>query len=415
MNIDAKKIEPRTLKGFPDYAPAEQIVRQRMFGKIQTVFERFGFLPLSTPALEYKEILLNKYGDEEKLVYSFKDNGDRDVALRYDLTVPMARYVAQNQGSLVFPFKRYQIAPVWRAENTQKGRLREFYQCDADVVGTTSPLADAEVIACFCKALEAVGVKNYQVRLNDRRNFEVFGDSATKIIRAIDKVDKIGLDGVVAEMQKQNIDLTLIEKAKEYLGGTLVAYSEVLNNLKSLVVAQGIASERIIIDPTIARGLDYYDSTVFEVKLTDKPEFGSVVGGGRYDGLVDQFSKQSVPAVGGSIGIDRLIQALEEMGKLDSAGAIQALVLNIDEKLQNDYIKLVAELRGNSINTELYYQPAKLDKQFKYAEAKDIKYAVIMGEAEAAKGVVQLKDIKTREQQEINRADLLEVLTAKFL
>jgi histidyl-tRNA synthetase len=415
MATDPKKIEPRTLKGFPDYAPEEQVVRQRMFATIQGVFERFGFLPLSTPALEYKEILLNKYGDEEKLVYSFKDNGGRDVALRYDLTVPLARFVAQNQGSLMMPFKRYQIAPVWRAENTQKGRMREFYQCDVDTVGTESPLADAEVIACLCQALEAVGVKNYEVRLNDRRNFEVFGDSAAKIIRAIDKFDKIGVDGVVAELEKQNIDPALIGKAKEYLNGTMNACSDVLNELKRLIAAQGVVAEKIVIDPTTARGLDYYSSTVFEIKLTDKPEFGSVVGGGRYDGLVDQFSDQPLSAVGGSIGIDRLVQALEELGKLDGSGAIQVLVLNIDEKLQDEYVKLATQLRGQNINTELYYQPAKLDKQFKYAEAKGIRYAVILGQAEATKGVVQLKDLNTRDQQEVKRADLLEVLSAKLL
>ncbi|MDQ3018723.1 MAG: ATP phosphoribosyltransferase regulatory subunit, partial [bacterium] len=203
------KIEPRVLKGFRDYGLQEQSVRQDLFRKIQSVFERFGFLPLSTPVLEYKDILMGKYGDDEKLVYSFKDNGDRDVAMRYDLTVPMARYVAQNQGQLTFPFKRYQIAPVWRADNPQKGRLREFYQCDVDVVGTDSVLADAEIIACLCQALEAVGVTDYRVRLNDRAVFKNF---SIETIRAIDKIDKIGLEGIIAEMKEKGVASEEIER-----------------------------------------------------------------------------------------------------------------------------------------------------------------------------------------------------------
>src|SRR3989338_2406255 len=196
------KIEPRTLKGFRDYGPKEQLARQQMFAKIQSVFERFGFLPLSTPVLEYKDILMGKYGEEgDRLLYSFKDNGDRDVAMRYDLTVPMARFVAQNQNKLAYPFKRYQIAPVWRGENTQKGRLREFYQCDIDIVGTESRTADAEVMACICLALEALGVTNYELRINDRRIFSIFtGADQAEIIRAVDKLDKVGREGVLEEL-----------------------------------------------------------------------------------------------------------------------------------------------------------------------------------------------------------------------
>jgi histidyl-tRNA synthetase len=402
------KIEPRLLKGFRDYGPEEQLFRQNTFTKIQAVFERFGFLPMSTPVLEYKDILMGKYGDDEKLVYSFKDNGDRDVAMRYDLTVPFARYVAQNQNTLTFPFKRYQIAPVWRADNPQKGRLREFYQCDIDAVGTDSPLSDAEVIACLAKAIEAVGITNYQVRINDRRNFEVFAENQTQILRSIDKMNKIGIDGVIKELQEKGINQEQIEIAKGFTDGSVsLAYEEVLEQLRAVVIALGVNEKNIAIDATIARGLDYYSSTVFETVLPDQPEFGSICSGGRYDGLVDTYSNQSLSAVGGSIGLDRLFEAMRDMNLVRSVHVIKALVINMDETLQTDYIALVGELRSADINSELYYQTAKLDKQFKYAEAKNIAYAVIMGEDEKNKGVVKVKNIQTRQQTEMARGDLL--------
>lgn len=403
----ANKIEPRLLKGFRDYGPIEQLARQQMFFKIQSVFERFGFLPLSTPVLEYKEILMGKYGDDEKLVYSFKDNGDRDVAMRYDLTVPLARYVAQNQGQITFPFKRYQIAPVWRADNPQKGRLREFYQCDVDAVGTDSPLADAEVIACLCMALEAVGVKNYQVRLNNRAVFAELGLS-TEAVRTIDKVDKIGFDGMVAELEQKGLPVDEIEKVKGLLqneNNIPAPVQEVMNNLDKF----GIKVPKVF-NPSIARGLDYYTGTVFEIFLNDKPEFGSVCSGGRYDGLVDQFSNQPLSAVGGSIGVDRLIQALAEMGVMQSKQPIKALILNQSEALLDNYLSLAAQIRSEGVNVELYYTSAKLDKQFKYAESKEIPYAIIVGEQEVSSGKAQLKNLKTREQEELNISDVIQKL-----
>jgi histidyl-tRNA synthetase len=403
------KIEPRTLKGFRDFGPEKQVARQANITKIQSVFERFGFLPMATPVLEYKEILMGKYGDDEKLIYSFKDNGDRDVAMRYDLTVPLARYIAQNQGQLIYPFKRYQIAPVWRADNPQKGRFREFYQCDVDAVGTTSLLADAEIIACLCKALEAIGLTDYLVRLNDRRNFEALGENPEMIIRAIDKIDKIGRDAVLEEIEKG--DPNLVEPSKAYIDGTAtLAYDEQLKNLRNQIVALGVPEKNIKIDQTVARGLDYYTSTVFEIIIPSKPEFGSVCGGGRYDSLVDQYSKDSLPAVGGSIGIDRLLDALESTGDVAANAVVKVLVLNQDEQLQNEYIKVATTLRLAGINTEIYYEPAKLEKQFKYAENKIIPYALIIGQDEQARGVVKLKDLTTREQQELTVEQVLETL-----
>lgn len=404
-------IEPRTLKGFRDFGPEKQTIRQSQFNKIQTVFERFGFLPMSTPVLEYKEILMGKYGEDEKLVYSFKDNGDRDVAMRYDLTVPLARFIAQNQGQLTFPFKRYQIAPVWRADNTQKGRFREFYQCDVDAVGTTSPLADAEVIACLCLALEAIDLKDYTVRLNDRRNFEIFGEQSSEIVRSIDKFDKIGIDGVVTELETKNIPSEKIELAKNLITGqSEFKYKNELGLLRDSIIALGVTEKNIVIDPSIARGLDYYTSTVFEIILKDKPEFGSICGGGRYDSLVDQFSDQPVSAVGGSIGIDRLLDALEESGSLQSQPVSKVFIINMEDSLQDVYIKTISELRSNGINSELYYEPVKIDKQFKYAESKNIPYAIIIGQDEASRGVLKLKNLSTREQEEKTIDQVIEML-----
>ncbi len=396
------------MKGFRDFGPSDQAKRQAMFQKIQSSFEAFGFLPLATPALEYKDILMGKYGDDEKLVYSFKDNGNRDVAMRYDLTVPLARYVAQNQGQLALPFKRYQIAPVWRADNPQRGRFREFYQCDVDVVGSTSILADAETIVCLCRAIGAVGIKNYKVRLNDRQSMSSLG---TLALRALDKVEKIGVDGVIAEMKEKGVAENEIDNAKLILAaGEAATAPEATTQLIKLLIEMGLTSDQVAFDPTVARGLDYYTGTVFEIILPDKPQFGTICGGGRYDNLVDTFSNQSLPAVGGSIGIDRLIEAMAEMDIVPPAPTVTALVLNLDEKLQSDYIKLTDELRQQGINTEFFYEPVKLDKQFKYAENKNIRFAVIMGEKELAAGTVQVKDITSREQQELKRDELINFL-----
>jgi histidyl-tRNA synthetase len=406
---ESAKIEPRLLKGFRDYGPAEQLARQEIFSKIQSVFEQFGFLPLSTPALEYQDILTGKIGEDEKLMYSFKDNGDRDVAMRYDLTVPLARYVAQNQGQLSFPFKRYQIAPVWRADKPQKGRYREFMQCDVDVIGSDSVLADAEVIACLCKALEAVGVTNYRVRLNDRSAFA--GLSVTSV-RTIDKLDKIGVDGVLAELTAAGVEASEVEKVKSVIEGSGASEGAVSGNVNKILglLSSFNLSGQVEIDPTIARGLDYYTGTVFEIVLADKPEFGSIVGGGRYDNLVDQFSSQSLPAVGGSIGIDRLLAAMEELGLLEVTQPIRALILNQSQSLQEQYLKLATDLRVSGVSVELYYSPDKLDKQFKYAESKNIPFAIIVGEEEAAKGLAQLKNLQTRQQQELAQNELAKAL-----
>ncbi len=421
-------IEPRLLKGFRDYGPLEQLTRQQVFSKIQTVFERFGFLPLSTPVLEYKEILMGKYGDDEKLVYTFKDNGDRDVAMRYDLTVPLARYVAQNQGQLTFPFKRYQIQPVWRADNPQKGRLREFYQCDVDAVGTSSPIADAEAVAALAQCYELIGIADYEIRINDRRLFAVFKlladqseEQTTQIIRSIDKVRKIESKGVIEELKTKGINsdgLAVVEKwlalpegneACEEIISIAPGLTGVVNDLRKLIgliVQQGVSEDKILVDPWLARGADYYTGTIIEVFWKSQMQLGSIGGGGRYDGLVDQFSNQTLPAVGASIGIDRFFETAYEIGVFKAEFSIKALIVNLDENLLDTYTGLAADLRAQGMNVELYYETAKLDKQFKYAESKNIPYAIIIGEEEAKAGKAQLKNLQTRDQVELEQSEL---------
>lgn len=397
------KIKPRTLKGFRDYGAEEQSARQSMFLKIQTVFEQFGFSPLSTPALEYKEILMGKYGDDEKLVYSFQDNGGRDVAMRYDLTVPLARYVAENQGTLLLPFKRYQIAPVWRADNPQKGRLREFYQCDVDVVGTDSILADAEVIACVAKALEALGLLNYKIRINDR---EIFSEFSQDTVRIIDKVEKIGFEAMTKEMRERGISNAEIEQAINLVSKKTKDVPARLSLVIDALKKFGLKGS-IDFDPTIARGIDYYSGTVFEIVLPEKPDYGSVAAGGRYDGLVDQFSEQSYPAVGASVGIDRLYGALDELGLLPNTSGAEVIILNLEAGLWGDYLDLATMLRSAGIKTELFYEPIKLEKQFKYAERKNITWGVVMGSEEQKTGTLKLKNIATREQIEVAKTELI--------
>jgi histidyl-tRNA synthetase len=433
MAKNTNKIEPRLLKGFRDYNAAEQAARQEMFAKIQTVFERFGFAPLSTPVLEYKEILMGKYGEEgDRLIYSFKDNGDRDVAMRYDLTVPLARYVAQNLGQLALPFKRYQIAPVWRADNPQRGRLREFYQCDVDAVGAEGSVSDAEVVACICQALEAVGITEYEVRLNNRALFELIarsfldgGGEDLVVLRAMDKADKIGGDGVLKFLADQKVSddamkfaqllldagtgSAALDKLADEVPDSALGVAEV-RKLISLIAAQGVAEEKIIFSPSTVRGLDYYTGMVCEIMLKNNPEFGSIAGGGRYDKLLETFSDTSVPAVGISIGVDRLFEAMEALGLIKPGGSAKVLVMNLDENLAGDYVTLANELRSKGIATEVYYQAAKLDKQFKYAESRGIQYAVIMGTEEKEKGMVQLKDLSSREQKIVKLGDLGDML-----
>jgi histidyl-tRNA synthetase len=435
-----KLIEPRTLKGFRDYLPREQISRARFIEKIKVVFERFGFEPLETPVLEYEDVLTGKYGEEgEMLMYRFQDHGKRKVAMRYDLTVPLARVTAQYQNDLPKPFKRYQIAPVWRADNTQKGRYREFYQCDADIVGAEIGIADAECIAMIEQILLALGIQKFTIKISNRKLLNAVMLAAkipaTKIqsaIRSIDKLEKIGAAAVAKELVanigiKENEAEAVIRLVSTKVPdvGAFKAFAneyvlkeksgkegfEELNRVFEALEEFGV--KNVEIDLSLARGLDYYTSTIYEAVITETPEarsFGSVTSGGRYDKLLNLFTGKDIPAVGMSVGIDRLFAAMEEMGLIENLNVVDVLVLNLDQKLERQYLQLVSKLRKAGINSELYYEKSDFKKQFSYAEKKAIPYAVVLGENEAKKEVVLVRNLKNREQETVKIAELVKYI-----
>jgi histidyl-tRNA synthetase len=439
-----KPIEPRTLKGFRDYLPQEQAPRSRMIREIAGVFELFGFEPLETPTLEYEDVLAGKYGDEgEQLMYRFKDNGDRDVAMRYDLTIPLARVMAQHGADLPKPFKRYQLAPVWRAENTQKGRYREFVQCDADIVGATVGIADAECIALAEAVLLKLGIEKFTIKVNNRkilnaimRTVGVAEDKIVDAIRAIDKIEKIGAKGVTAELEeKTGLDANQAE-ALIRLASTKVpdvgALKTFINHhiLKDPQGMEGFAELNAVfsalhemqvthaeIDLSLARGLDYYTSTVYETVLThdiDARRYGTVVAGGRYDTLLSLFTGKLNPAVGVSVGLDRLFSAMQDMGVLSAERVTQVLVLNLSEALEPTYLKMLHALHVAGIRSEIYYSAADFKKQYSFAESKAIPYAIVIGEDEARRGIAAIRDLKSREQIEVPQEDVVAALTSKL-
>lgn len=356
-------IEPRTLKGFRDFLPKEARKRQYVIKTLKKVFESYGFEPLETPALEYEDILVGKYGEEgDKLMYRFEDNGKRRVALRYDQTVPLARVVAQYRNELPSPFKRYQIQNVYRADNTQKGRFREFLQCDIDIVGTNSYISDNETIYVVIDCLTTLGFKNFKVLVNDRKTFEGIDQKAITII---DKLKKIGEDGVRNELSQNGFDSGILDKIKSSQP------TEILNKII------GSQKNYVFFDPTLARGLDYYTGLIIEVEI-EGFDAGSVGGGGRYDELVGIFANEKIPAVGFAFGFDRLISALEENDLFpDNLNTSLVLVVNQNEN-QDEALEVADYLRSQEINTEAYLDfNAPIDKQFKYAEKKNIPYVVI--------------------------------------
>lgn len=430
-------IEPRNLKGFRDYLPKDQIIRAQMFEKIRQVFEVFGFEPLETPVLEYEDILTGKYGDEgEKLMYRFKDNGDRNVAMRYDLTVPLARVVAQYQNELPKPFKRYQIAPVWRAENTQKGRYREFYQCDVDVVGAEIGIADAECIAMMEKVLQELNIPNFKIKVNNRKILNAVmltaGVPAEKIrdaIRAIDKIEKNGAKSVVEELKEkvgmndnEAEGLIRLVSTKVPDVGTLKTFmskyilrqpqgQEGFDELnKVFTVLKELGVKNVEIDLSLARGLDYYTSIIFEAFITentDSKRFGSIGGGGRYDRLINLFTGKDVPAVGISLGVDRLFAAMTELDLLKPQSIVKVLILNMGSIFEKEYLGFLKELREAGINSEMYYSEEDMKKQFAYAEAKSIPYAILFGDEEKKSGEITIRDLKTRKQRTVKQKDLI--------
>jgi len=397
-------INSQTLKGFRDFLPLEAKKRQFVIDTLKKVFESYGFEPLETPALEYEEILMGKYGEEgDKLMYRFEDNGKRKVALRYDQTVPLARVVAQYQNKLPMPFKRYQIQNVWRADNTQKGRYREFLQCDADIVGSSSPLADAEIIKLVFTIYQALNL-DITIKINDRANL---ADLDKKYVSVIDKLEKIGESAVLSEMIEKGMTNEVAKKALKELQSKpqTESISQILTSLKQM----GCDMSKIQYEPTLARGLDYYTGIIFETIA--KGSTGSICSGGRYDKLVGIFAGRQIPAVGFGLGFDRTIEVLEEQNKIPSQPpAAKALVTVFSGELTEKSLEVTSLLREKDINTEIWLDDdAKMEKQLKYADKKQIPFVIIIGPDEAKNNTVTVKNLATREQKTIPIGQLIDL------
>lgn len=394
----------QTLKGFRDFLPIEAKKRQYVIDTLRKVFISYGFEPLETPALEYADVLLGKYGEEaDKLLYTFIDRGGRRVGMRYDQTVPLSRVAAQYQNDIPLPFKRYQIQPVWRAENTQRGRYREFLQCDIDIVGTTSYLADAEVLTVVAESFAELGLYDFRILVNDRTTFEGLKSDA---IIAIDKLKKIGEDGVKKELAEKGYDSSLLATIQNKKPTDSLI--KILNTTAKL----GIPKDQLVFDPTLARGLDYYTGMIIEVEIPSY-SVGSVLGGGRYDNLVGMFAGKDIPAVGVAFGFDRIMDAMEEKGlfkKLDKQ-IKNVLVTIFSPELLSNAIAIYNTLREKGISVELYSdESAKMDKQLKYANKKNIPYVIIVGPEEAEKNTVVLKNLTSGEQKQIMQDELVDEL-----
>lgn len=449
-----KIITPRTLRGFRDFLPEDMIPRIEMIGKIEEVYRAFGFVPLETPTLELADVLLGKYGEEaNSLMYIFQDRGNRDVGMRYDLTVPLSRVVAQHQSKILFPFKRYQVAPVFRAEKPQKGRYREFVQFDVDVVGSSSIESDAEIAAIICRVMQALGIERFELQINNRKVLNALFEKlridkiqAIQVFRAIDKLEKVGRKEVMQELTfdfssevqeekrqeyerykeyypdaypplklsekvaKQILDFIAIEssnseilrQAEEFLGSDSLGVVE-LKGVVEMLSSMGIKEPQLKVKLSMARGLDYYTGIVYETVLLDLPGVGSIFSGGRFDDLISQFLGRQIPAVGASIGVDRLFTALSELGLVEQQPSYTDVVItNIDPSLSSFYAELADQLRKAGINTEIYLNgDDKLGRQLRYASDKGSRFAIICGGDEKKSGIVQLKDLDAKKQEEI--------------
>lgn len=391
-------IEPRTLKGFRDFLPDDARKRSFVINALRRVFESYGYAPLETPVLEYENILAGKYGDEgDKLMYKFTDNGDRRVAMRYDQTVPLARVVAQYGNDLPMPFKRYQISNVYRAENTQRGRFREFLQADIDIVGADSALSDAEVIKVAISFLEKLGFKKFTISVNDRA---VFGEAPKEAIITIDKLKKIGEEGVVKELTEKGIDISIVEKIKS--SAPTPRLQEVINIVND---------PRVVFEPTLARGLDYYTGLIIEAEIEGYTA-GSVLGGGRYNNLIGMFSGVSIPAVGFGVGFSRIMEALEEQNLLKIDPSVAKVLVGVfSPEFEKNSLEVANKLRSKGINTELWLEPeGKMERQIKYAVKKQIPYMIVIGPDEKEKGLITLKALATREQKTLPLEDAIKMI-----
>ena len=428
----AELIAPQVLKGFRDALPSGEIPRRTLLAKLERVFTSYGFVPIDTPALEYAEILLGKGGGEtEKQMFRFEDNGGRDIALRFDLTVPFARFMATNLAQLPLPFKRYHMAKVWRGEKPQKGRYREFYQCDCDIVGVDSAAADFEILSVMASALIEVKAGRFTILVNHRGLFNRFlekignRERSVEILRTVDKLGKLGrteiqaqLTALAGEAAAEQIlcfveasgDFSAVLSELETLAGGGAEDSQRLREIFNLLKHTGLESH-FRLAPSITRGLDYYTGVVFETVLEDLPEIGSVCSGGRYNDLANLYTKEKLPGIGGSVGLDRLMTALEELGRLPrSATTSQLLILNSGPDQAGAAHALAAAFRSRGVRCEVYLDDRKISAQYKYAETKGIPFVASLGTGPqpAQDQPCQLKDIRSGESRPVTLNEALE-------
>ena len=388
-------IQPKILKGFRDFLPQDEILRSDLIEKLTKTFRSYGFVPIDTPVLEYTEILLRKSnGETEKQMFRFEDNGGRDVAMRFDLTVPFARFTAQHKEELYFPFKRYHISKVWRGEKPQAGRYREFVQCDFDTVGSDSAVSDFETLSLMKAALSAIGVDEIKIHVNHRGIFNRFlkklglSEKSEDILRAVDKIAKVGEEKVSAELEEITGNVDSSAKIIDYIK-PLSSFEETLSHIEELAGGEDEDSKRMktifsmmkaagiegtyMLDPAITRGLDYYTGIVYETFLEKLPSIGSVCSGGRYDNLAGLYMKEKLPGVGSSIGLDRLIAGLSELGITNAKGSyLDVEIFNTDENLNVQYQEVAAKLRKEGISVEVFPDTVKINKQYSVTDKKQI-------------------------------------------
>lgn len=432
------KVEPRTLPGFMELMPNDQILFNQMRETIQKSYERYGFLPLDTPIIEMSEVLLAKAGGEtEKQIYRFK-KGENDLSLRFDLTVPLAKYIAEYGNELSFPFRRYQIGKVYRGERPQKGRFREFYQCDIDIIGNEelNVLYDAEIPSVIYHTFKSLGFDKFTIRINNRKVlnglYEDLGltENSVDIMRIIDKIEKIGKEKVIEELKELKIEESAIHTILDFISitgtteekmrklGDLSIHNELfqagkkeLEEVVKYIKLFGVPEENFNVDFTIARGLDYYTGTVYETFLDDYREIGSICSGGRYDNLAEFYTDRKLPGVGVSIGLTRLFYKLKEMNVLKEAekSISKVLVISMVEDISKS-IEVATKLRKEGINTEIYFSDKKIKAKFKYANRLNIPYVVVIGEDEIQNDTITLKNMETGEQNTMKLKDAITII-----
>ncbi len=414
-----KNNQLQTLKGFRDFLPAEADLREQVRSIIQNSFRRFAFVPFETPTLEYASLLLGKYGEEaNKLLYTFTDRGGRQLGLRYDQTVPTARVLANYQNELPKFLRRYQIQTVFRADKPQRGRYREFMQCDADIFGSRSTLADAEILALFYDIFKSLGLTEIQIEYNDRQLLvDSFSDlandqiSVLSIIQSIDKLDKLTPEKVANELMTKGLDQEEVDSIFVRLAN--IDKSDNLKEIEQKTIELGVPQNALVFNPKIARGLDYYTGLIFEGKIT-KYSSGSLGAGGRYDNLIGELAGLDTPAVGFGLGFDRIVEIIKEKAQLKPSPSAQVLISIFDDPLcQKKALRLSSKLRSSDISSEIYLEKDKIAKQFKLAEDKNIPWVVIIGSEEVEKNYFSLKNLSTGQQKKLDLQELIKTIQAK--